>query len=135
MWEHLFNMVVVNAYLLNRHYGLKKDLSQPEYHYILASVLLDYTPIPDVPADHGAMERQQGWGHWPELLPISTTAKIKKRKGQKCAHCFVSAKEAAQTGTQQKEANTSYICSLCCVPLCVYPCFGQYHMQRKHLLN
>ena len=73
LWVHLFNMVILNSFLLNKNFGLQRNLSQPEFRYMIAAALLDYTPIvnpPDAP-----LVPQQLSGHWPERLPVSTTAK------------------------------------------------------------
>ena len=129
LWVHIFNMVILNAFVMNKTFGLKKSLSQTDYRYILALALLDYTPVindPTLPMP------QQACGHWPERLPMSTTAKKPRTKILKCAYCFVSAKKAAK-GAVRKESSTTIICSSCRVPLCVYPCFGKYHIEKKIL--
>ena len=128
LWVHLFNMVILNAFLLNKNFGLQKNLTQPEFWYLLAAALLDYTPLVD-PPDANCMPQQWG-GHWPECLPVSTTAKTQRRKTRKCTYCYVSAKKAAR-GATRREASTTIICSSCHVPLCVFPCFGKYHIEKK----
>ena len=126
LWVHIFNMTIMNAYLLNKSFGLKKDLSQTDYRYILAQSLLDHTPLVQDPAMPPVPQHNSG--HWPERLPVSQTAKVPRRKTRKCAYCYVSAKEAAKgAGAARKESSTTIICSTCRVPLCVYPCFGKYH--------
>ena len=57
-------------------------------------------------------------------------AKTQRRKTQKCTYCYVSAKKAAR-GATRREASTMIICSSCHVPLCVFPCFGKYHIEKK----
>ena len=57
-------------------------------------------------------------------------AKTQRRKTQKCTYCYVSAKKAAR-GATWREASTMIICSSCHVPLCVFPCFGKYHIEKK----
>ena len=52
-----FNMVILNAFLLNKHFGLQKNLTQPEFRYLLAAALLDYTPLVD-PPDANCMPQQ-----------------------------------------------------------------------------
>ena len=32
-----------------KHFGLQKNLTQPEFQYLLAAALLDYTPLVDPP--------------------------------------------------------------------------------------
>ena len=128
LWVHLFNMVILNSFLLNKNFGLQRNLSQPEFRYMIAAALLDYTPIVN-PPDAPLVPQQLG-GHWPERLPVSTTAKTRRTKTRKCTYCFVSARKAAQ-GATRKEASTTIICSSCRVPLCVYPCFGKYHIEKN----
>lgn len=129
LWVHLFNMVIMNAFILNKTFGLKKNLSQTEYRYMLATELLEYTPIVPDPSTP-AMPQQQTGGHWPERLPMSETAKVRRTKTRKCSYCFVSAKKAAK-GATRKESSTTIICSSCHVPLCIYPCFGKYHIEKN----
>ena len=132
LWVHCFNMIVLNAFLLNKTYGLLKDLSQTDYRYVIAQELLQFTPIDTVPlAASSWMPALDGAGHWPERLPISDTAKTKRRKLRKCAYCFVSARDALRTGHTRKEASTTIICCTCKVALCVYPCFGLYHVRKE----
>jgi hypothetical protein len=131
LWVHIFNMVILNAFILNKSFGWKKHLSQTEYRYIIAMTLLDHTPLVDDPSNSMP---QQTDGHWPERLPISITAKTPRRKVRKCAYCFVSAKKAAK-GATRKESSTTIICSSCRVPLCVFPCFGKYHIDKYQLAN
>ena len=133
-------MLILNAFLLNKNFGLQKGLSQTEYRYIVASSLLNYTPIPPAPRaiaadgqDNNNDPVQNGpIGHWPERLPVSATAKKARTKVRKCAYCFVSAKQAARGVGQRKEASTTIICSECRVPLCIFPCFGKYHQEKNY---
>ena len=57
LWVHLFNMVILNAFLLKKNFGLQKNLTQPEFRYLLAAALLDYTPLVD-PPDANCMPQQ-----------------------------------------------------------------------------
>lgn len=126
LWVHIFNMVILNAFLLNKNFGLQNKMSQTEYRYILASNLINYTPVPATVASASS----ENAGHWPERLPISHTGKKPRTKIRKCSYCFVSARQAAK-GATRKEASTSIICSSCRIPLCIYPCFGRYHIRNK----
>ena len=53
-------MVILNAFLLNKNFGLQKNLTQPEFWYLLAAALLDYTPLVD-PPDANCMPQQWRW--------------------------------------------------------------------------
>lgn len=131
LWVHLFNMLMLNAHVLNKTFGLQKNLSHHEYRYIVAAALLNFTemevPLPPAGGDAAqARIRPARRGHWPERLAAST--KTKKTKTRKCRFCFVSAKKAARGVRTRREKSTSIICSECRVPLCIYPCFGEHHI-------
>lgn len=126
LWVHLFNMVIMNAYVLNKSFGVQKSLTHTEYRYTLAAALLNFTELPQIPNPNmPAVPLRQSLGHWPERLPRST--KNNKTKTRKCKYCFVSAKKAARTNAVRNEKSTTIQCSSCRVPLCVYPCFKLYH--------
>ena len=71
-------MVILNAFLLNKNFGLQKNLTQPEFRYLLAAALLDYTPLVD-PPDANCMPQQQG-GHWPDIYQYPQWPKHKEEK-------------------------------------------------------
>ena len=133
LWVHMFNMVIMNAFILNKTFGLKNNLSQTEYRYILALALLDYTPLVDGPTPPMPQQTRQTDGHWTERLPTSTTAQTRRTKTRKCAYCYFSAKKAAK-GATRTESSTTIICNTCRVPLCIFPCFGKYHID-KNIVN
>ena len=54
----------------------------------------------------------------------------KNTKKKNTYYCYVSAKKAAR-GATRREASTTIICSSCRVPLCVFPCFGKYHIEKN----
>ena len=43
LWVHIFNMALLNAYVLNKTYGIRKQLTHHEYRYLLALTLLLYS--------------------------------------------------------------------------------------------
>ena len=43
LWVHIFNMALLNAYILNKTYGIRKQLTHHEYRYLLALTLLGRT--------------------------------------------------------------------------------------------
>ena len=91
---HLFNMVLSNAHVLNKNFGIHNKLSHHEYRYTIAAALLDFTEI-DNPIGPAAPTTGCRQGHWPERLEKST--KTNKTKTRKCKYCFVSAKQAARS--------------------------------------
>ena len=137
LWVHLFNIVILNAYLLNRNYGLRNKLTQTEYRYLIASKLLDYTSVPrPLHQVHVAVQLHgnanvHNAGHWPEKLPVTGPVGRQRTKLRKCKYCYVSARQAARGFRTRNEASTTIVCSLCRVALCVYPCFGKYHIENN----
>ena len=127
LWGHLFNMVLLNAYVLNKTFGQKRNLTHHEYRYIIAATLMNYT---EVPQDMAVVRGRCG-GHWPQRLPKSR--KTDKVKTRKCKFCFVSAKKAEKTGLVRNEKSTTIICSSCQIPLCIYPCFRLYHTDADRM--
>ena len=88
LWGHLFNMVILNAHVLNKTFGATSKLTHHEYRYTIAAALLNFNPVPQPVGE----ARTNHDGHWPECLPkSSTTDKVKTRK---CKLCFVSKKKA-----------------------------------------
>ncbi len=130
LFVHLFNMVILNAYVLNKTFGLQNKLTHHEYRYVVAAALLNFHEVdagvpsagPPVPVPF--MNRE----HWPERLPTST--KTGKTKTRKCKYCFVSAKAAATGLKPRNEKSTTIMCKACRVPLCVVPCFGLFHEKQ-----
>ena len=100
--------MILNAFLLNKNYGLQGNLTQTEFRYLLASALLDYTPLIDQPNEPNINNGNHNGrpGHWPEQLPFSTTAVKNRRKTLKCRFCFVSAKKAAKGATRNEKSTT-----------------------------
>lgn len=120
LWVHLFNMTVMNAYVLNKAYGAKQ-MSHTEYRHYLAVALLGIENV-DQPMNVTIV---RGNGHYPERLPIST--KTRKVKTRICIYCKVTKpRDAAFHGVERRKAST-IMCAICRVPLCTYPCFGLYH--------
>ena len=141
LWVHMLNMVVMNAHVLNKQFGLIGTLSHVDYRYIVAAALLEYNeiefPLAQQPIDAGdsddeednVQRNQPTRGHWPERLERS--ANTNKIKSRKCHYCFVSAKRAARQAITRKEKSTTFQCSTCKVALCIDPCFREYHETRR----
>lgn len=131
LFIHLFNMVIMNAYIMNRTFGLKKKLTHFEYRYLLAAALLDFREVEhNLRAALPAIVGPNNVGHWPERLPKSTTTN--KTKTRKCKLCFVSEKTARKENKIRNEKSTTIICKACRIPLCVEPCFEKYHEEMNN---
>ena len=122
LWVHMFNMVILNAYVLNKTFGAQK-LNHNQYRHYLATALLGVGTLDD-PVDM----QLPGNSHYPERLPMSTkTGKIKTRI---CVYCKVTKPaDIVIHGAKHTKAST-IICSRCKVPLCTYPCFALYHTKK-----
>jgi hypothetical protein len=113
LWVHLFNMIVMNAYILNKKFGTKV-MAHDQYREVLVQYLLGGQQ----PVHHPTSIVQNpdlSQRHYPQRLPRSqTNNKIKTRR---CVLCKM--KKVLKASTIE--------CSKCSVALCVYPCFGVYH--------
>ena len=118
---HMLNLVILNAYILNKHYGCEK-LTHDEYRekivkYLLAEGLKNYNiPLPPVISmrigkDHKDEHdnKQLCEWHFPTHIP----------KGEE----------------RKMEKSSSYWCEDCGKALCVVPCFKIYHTQADYKLH
>ena len=130
----MFNMVVLNAYILNKYYATEK-LSHDEYRdrivkFLIAEGLNCYT-IPLSPimsrrivsrhqTEH--QEKRLSECHFPTNIPVAEGSKRKKPSRP----CFVCNR---LPGLEAPSAvkRTSFWCSDCGKPLCITPCFEFYH--------
>ena len=125
----MFNLVILNAYILNKDYGCEK-LTHNEYRYIivkylLAEVLKNYNiPLPPVISriivkyykdEHDSIPKGEG---------------RKREKPSRC--CCICSKIP---GEILKGKRTSYWCKDCRNPLCVVPCFKIYHTQTDYKIH
>ena len=129
---HLFNLVVLNAYILNKHYG-KKKMTQDEYRdylvkYLIFEGLKSYK-IPLPPAiskklgksstnEHNCKRLNER--HFMTNIPCGEGRK--RKRPTRC--CFVC---KGAPGLPNKR--TSFWCEDCQKPLCISPCFKIYHTE------
>ena len=137
---HMFNLVILNVYILNKHYGCEK-LTHDEYRdkivkYLLAEGLKNYNiPLPPVISgrigkyhkDEHDSKRLWEW-HFPTCIP-----KGKGRKREKPSRCCFVCSQIP--GEILKEKRTSYCCKDCGKAFCVVPCFKIYHTQTDYKLH
>ena len=137
---HLFNLIILNAYILNKHYGLKK-MTQDEFRdymvkYLLREGLKCYKiPLPPVLSkkigrNHSAEHNAQRLNEWHFITNIAGGEERKRKRPTKS--CFVCSK---LPGLNCKPKRTSFWCEDCDKPLCITPCFKIYHTEIDFKLH
>ena len=140
--DHLINLVILNAYILNRHYGLQK-MSQDEYRdylvkYLVCEGLKCYKiPLPPV------LSKKIGRNHTSEhdmkrlderhFITNIPVGEGRKRKRPTRA-CFVCSKVQG-LNLNFKQKRTSFWCEDCEKALCISPCFNIYHTEIDYKLH
>ena len=137
---HLFNLVILNAYILNKHYGSKK-MTQDEFRdflvkYLLREGLKCYKiPLPPV------LSKKIGRNHDVEhnlarlnerhfITNIPGGEGRKRKRPMRC--CYVCSK---LPGLNCKPKRTSFWCEDCGKALCITPCFKIYHTEIDYKLH
>ena len=142
MFIHLFNMGIINSYILNKEFGVTK-LSHNGYReyiaeYLVSKALPHATVLPArIPTTSGS-EARLFERHFPaciEALPNS----IRRNPARQCAACNFTNTQLQKygcPGAKLRKKFTSYWCSSCQVALCIEPCFEVYHTEEnyKHIL-
>ena len=131
---HMLNLLILNAYILNKHYGCEK-LTHDEYRdrivkYLLEEGLKNYKiPLPPVMSKRIANYHGPGHDkarlcerHFPSCIPKGE-GKKRERPSRCCSVC------SYIPGYLYKKKRTSYWCEDCRKPLCVVPCFKIYHTE------
>ena len=129
LFFHLFNMVILNSYLLNKKFG-KQKLRKHDYIEYIANYLVEtgaptLTCIPRRTFNPSLVERLTE-GHFPKCIPLQNG----KLPGILCRACnFTSSQIVAIGHTPQNLPckTTIYWCKECETPLCITPCFEIYH--------
>ena len=132
----MFNIVILNAYIPNRHYGCEK-LSHDECRDKIVKYLLDEglkcykIPLPPV------ISRKIAWRNTEEeqkclterhfITNIPAGEGRKRKNPTRC--CFICSKMEGLGGVRLKEKRTSFWCEDCRKPLCITPCFKIYHTE------
>ena len=140
---HLFNLIILNAYILNRHYGSNK-MTQDEFRdymvkYLLCEGMKCYKiPLPPV------LSKKIGRNHTAEhntqrLNERHFITNIRGGEGRKrkrpTRSCFVCSKLPS---INCKPKRMSSWCEDCGKALCITPCFKIYHTEidyKLHALN
>ncbi|KAK6178647.1 hypothetical protein SNE40_011175 [Patella caerulea] len=121
LFFYIFDMAVLNSFFIYKELGGKIQLLDYKIKLvkeILVSCVLPTYSTRGRPHSLPSPARLSG-RHFPEALP-STEKTINPCK--RCTRCY-------STG-QRKE--TRYQCDICKTPLCVHPCFKDYHTKRNN---
>ena len=132
---HLFNLVILNAYILNRHYGSQK-LSHDEFRDYLVKYLIQEglkcykIPLPPVLSsklgryhvdDHN--EKRLSERHFLKNIPAAEGRKRQKPSRR----CFVCSQLPGF-----KKKRTSFWCEECHKPLRISTCFELFHTELNY---
>ena len=131
LFFHLFNMIVLNSYILNKKFG-KKMQKQDFIEYIASYLVqtsyervacLPQCNITSNPCPSRLVER-----HFPKRIPDC-------RNGHLCRACNFTKNQLVKLGFPPVHLNrkaTSFYCEECDVPLCVTPCFEIFHSVQDY---
>lgn len=142
LYFHGFNMVLLNAYILNKKYGNEK-LSHEEYMEYIANYLIDSslegaTCTPQRSVYNNTDKTRLVERHFPKR--IQRNPEKKSIPTPVCRGCNFTRSQMARLGYEPRSLprkTTTYWCDSCEVPLCITPCFEAYHTideYRPHLL-
>ena len=136
---HFFNLVVLNAHILNKYYGTEK-LSHDQYRdrivkFLLGEGLKCYRiPLPPVLSRkigkrnaHDHEDKRLHERHFPTTIPAGEGRKRKRP----CRECVVCNKLPGLDITLPTK-RTSYWCEDCGKALCVTPCFEIFHTKPDY---
>ncbi|XP_062614645.1 piggyBac transposable element-derived protein 4-like [Saccostrea cucullata] len=131
LFLHLFNLLLVNAYILYRKYGgnIKKK-SHLDFRVKLVKSLLESAPNAPRPSRGGRksenIDRLTG-RHFIQNIKPKEGAK-RKNPMRDCIVCNLPVNE--RQGNKRKQ--TTFECRQCSVPLCLPNCFERYHTLKKY---
>ena len=110
LFVHLFNMLILNAYILNMQFGTQK-LTHSDYHehiaeYFICTATEEEVGHQGANVDLISPERQVG-RHWPKMLPVSAKGCIMPLT---CKVCYVREKEYRKTGLPLSAEKSPALC-------------------------
>ena len=126
----MLNMLVLNAYILNKKFGERK-LSHSDYREYIAEYLIRRSnrTYACVDTDNFLQCDRLVGRHWPMKFERNAMGCIVPHW---CKVCCVGLKEKNANRKREKEESTSYKCQQCNVPLCIDPCFHIYHVDKDY---
>lgn len=135
---HLFNMLLLNAYILNKKYGSKK-MTHAQFREYIAEYLL-CEALPNI-SRHPPKQRVQKdlrtrlvARHFPSKIPATVTCK-RKTPSRTCVACNFTPKNTTDAGYGRMKIvrkSTCYWCKECEQPLCLETCFEMYHTEKNY---
>ena len=143
LFLHLFNMIVLNSYILNRQYGDDKmsHFKYREYlaRYLITTSIETATCLPKRPQLPTIVtEERLGGNHYPRKFNTVSTCK-RKVPTKRCKVCNFSRQKLAHfgyNGVHLPVKYTSYTCDKCInLPICIEPCFKIFHTQINYRKN
>lgn len=133
LFIHLVNMVIMNAFILNKKYGHKK-LSHVGYREYLAEYLLkDGNPqiyVQEMRIENDSVSNRLEGRHFPERIP--TKEGKNKTLPLACKVCFVGKAQSKSHNIPSKRKMCTYRCNTCKLPMCITPCFQIYHEHEDY---
>lgn len=131
LFFHMFNMILLNAYILNKKYGNCK-LSHEEYMEYLANYLIEtskeHCTLPSRVTHPQVQATRLLERHFIEKIPTDPSKKSKPNPI--CKACNFTRNQVARLGFEGRHIprkTTTYWCRQCETPLCVTPCFEIFH--------
>ena len=137
---HLMNMVVLNAFILNKKYGTRK-MSHSAYreyisNYLITTSLATATCLrkkPPTPIDN--TETRLNGKHFIKKFERLRNSK-RKSPARRCKVCNFSHEQLAHYGCENLTLPvkySSYGCTICKdVTLCLTPCFQVFHSEMNY---
>ena len=137
---HLINMVVLNAFILNKKYGTVK-MSHTSYREYLANYLITTSldkanclkKKPPTPIDN--TETRLSGKHFIKKFDRLPNSK-RKAPAQRCKVCNFTPEQLAHYGYEQLKLPVKYSsfgCTVCAnVTLCLTPCFEVFHTEVNY---
>ena len=136
LFVHLLNMLILNAYILNKKFGNQK-INHIEYREYIAGYLIKKAKgnSADIDEDNTMelnieedVNRLIGM-HLPQKLYTPATGRIKPLT---CKVCYIGKKESQDKGKPRRRKSTSYKCLQCNKAMCIEPCFRLYHLHHDY---
>jgi hypothetical protein len=135
LWVHLLNMIIHNAYVLNRKEGSNKKLAHYEFRESIAFELIkesrpetmeildnDIVPTHLIP---GCLNGR----HFIVKIPKNGKNRIVPRT---CKVCKITKTDQKKGKGQACVRYTTFICEQCKLPMCASPCFKLYHTEADY---
>ena len=125
LFFHLFNMIILNSYLLNQKFG--KRMGKQDFIEYIATYLVEtsiqHVSLPGCSTFSQDSNSRLVERHFPKKIGNG-------KNGLLCQACNFSPAQLSKlglVGVRVKCKTTSYCCDQCDVPLCVTPCFEIFH--------